>query len=115
MFWRGLFGGCLEWQKDGLQPPERVLAATKEYRADSDVVAGFLEECCVLESEAFTTSKELYSKYQSWCQEDDQDPLIKSVFGLRLKSRSLKSKRTKKDGRGWSGIRLKDLDDDFDQ
>src|SRR5262249_7628395 len=30
--------GCLEWQQIGLKAPQRVLAATEEYRADEDVV-----------------------------------------------------------------------------
>lgn len=106
--------GCLEWQKDGLQPPESVLAATKEYRAESDVVAQFIDDCCSLDSEASIVAKDLYGSYQTWCEENGEGLVSKSVFGQRLKSRSLKQTRTKQ-VRSWSGIRLKDLSDDFDQ
>ena len=33
--------GCQDWLADGLRPTERVLAATDEYRAESDVLGAF--------------------------------------------------------------------------
>ena len=41
-----LVRGCLDWQQHGLGQPPEVTAATGEYRAEMDVVARFIDECC---------------------------------------------------------------------
>nr|WP_239057843.1 phage/plasmid primase, P4 family [Pseudodesulfovibrio sp. JC047] len=41
-----LVQGCLDWQKQGLNPPAKVLEATAEYRRDEDLLADFVDECC---------------------------------------------------------------------
>ncbi|MEO3428717.1 phage/plasmid primase, P4 family [Pelagibius sp. CAU 1746] len=99
--------GCLAWQNDGLQPPEKVRAATKEYRAESDQVAKFIDDCCELAPERFSPSKELYAAYEDWCVETVETPLPKSEFAKRLGGRGLQQGRTKSERR-WYGIRLKD-------
>ena len=38
-----LVRGCLRWQRDGLNPPEKVRAATEEYRRNEDLLADFLQ------------------------------------------------------------------------
>ena len=38
--------GCLDWQKNGMQVPDAVLSATRQYREDEDVVQLFLDDCC---------------------------------------------------------------------
>src|SRR5690606_31738838 len=38
--------GCLEWQANGLMPPERVKAATDAYFANQDTLAEWRAECC---------------------------------------------------------------------
>ena len=40
--------GCLEWQREGLGMPEAVKAATANYRAEQDMLAAFLDECCLI-------------------------------------------------------------------
>ena len=43
--------GCLAWQRDGLQTPEPVRAATADYRADMDRLGQWIEERCVITSD----------------------------------------------------------------
>ncbi|ROR03388.1 phage/plasmid primase, P4 family, partial [Desulfosoma caldarium] len=40
--------GCLEWQRQGLQPPEAVTEATEGYRSEMDTIGDFIDECCVV-------------------------------------------------------------------
>ncbi|MDP8951251.1 MAG: phage/plasmid primase, P4 family, partial [Actinomycetota bacterium] len=40
--------GCLEWQEHGLEEPETVTEATKQYREEMDTLAAFLDETCVV-------------------------------------------------------------------
>jgi putative DNA primase/helicase len=58
--------GCLEWQRHGLMAPPEVIAATTEYRTESDVLATFLDECCVVAADAKVTAGELYKLYREW-------------------------------------------------
>ena len=44
--------GCLDWQRQGLNPPAKVRAATQAYREEMDVLAVFLTDCCVIEKHA---------------------------------------------------------------
>ena len=41
--------GCVEWQRDGLQPPQAVTEATSDYLDSQDLVGQWLTECCVEE------------------------------------------------------------------
>lgn len=44
-----LVRGCLEYQRQGLNPPEEVLACTRDRRNAFDDVGRFLAECCEVE------------------------------------------------------------------
>jgi putative DNA primase/helicase len=98
--------GCLDWQKDGLAPPEKVRAATADYRAEMDWMSAFLSECCILEEGAKTTAKDLYGALTKWCFGDDDGPPSQKEFGRRLRIAGLR--REKKSGiYWWFGIALK--------
>ncbi len=58
--------GCLEWQAEGLGEPKEVTQATESYKAEQDVLAAFIEECCVVEAGAWVKFKDLYAVYQAW-------------------------------------------------
>jgi hypothetical protein len=49
--------GCLQWRRKGLQAPEEVRQATGNYRSEMDVLAAFLEEYCILRSDAMAFAK----------------------------------------------------------
>lgn len=62
--------GCLAWQQDGLQPPEEVQAAVREFRASEDVVGQFVRDCCAVGSADFTVKfSELYTALDRWCED----------------------------------------------
>jgi putative DNA primase/helicase len=47
-----MIDGCLAWQREGLNPPEAVTAATSAYLEAQDSVAAWLDECCELDPKA---------------------------------------------------------------
>jgi putative DNA primase/helicase len=59
--------GCRRWQRDGLQVPERVLAATKRYRKEVDHVRRSLRECVESNDGEVTRSNVVYECYDRWC------------------------------------------------
>ncbi|MFC1661671.1 phage/plasmid primase, P4 family [Gemmatimonadota bacterium] len=79
--------GCLEYQRDGLQAPADVLAATQQYRAQSDVVGLFLEEHTDTGPDLWVESTDLFKNYVEWCHETGERPLNQRRFGQDMTER----------------------------
>lgn len=61
-----LVRGCLLWQKHGLKPPRKVTEATEQYRRNEDLIADFIDECCIREPGVKTPASELYQRFVRW-------------------------------------------------
>lgn len=66
-----LIAGLRDYLQDGLQIPDRVIAATDEYREDSDPLASFLTQICgVTGNEAHTMrARDLQEAFAFWLDE----------------------------------------------
>ncbi|MHC4491753.1 MAG: phage/plasmid primase, P4 family [Planctomycetota bacterium] len=101
-----LLEGCLEWQRDGLNPPDVVLAATAEYRKSSDTLAEFLEACCFEDKSdpgLREKSQELYCSYREWCGRakiKEREQLGYKRFGELLGAKFTKERLNRKDAKG---------------
>ena len=104
--------GCLEWQRDGLGVPEEVLAATREYEAEQDTFAMFLEERCVRTANARVLSIDLYREYKAWAEQYGETPVSHKAFASMMSERGFKKSRAKK-GLLYAGIGLR-LEDHYD-
>jgi putative DNA primase/helicase len=62
--------GCLKWQAEGLGEPQIVVDATGDYRRQQDVLAGFLDECCIVAPEARARAGDLLTAYRKWSGDD---------------------------------------------
>ena len=76
--------GCLAYQQRGLAPPAEVRAATDAYRAESDHLAGFLEDACLLSDTVKTPGGQLYDAYTEWCRQAGYEPVNATTFGTQL-------------------------------
>ncbi len=93
--------GCLEWQRHGLGEPDEVMAATKIYREEMDVLAAFLSDRCVVHERASALATPLYHEYREWCEETGERVESQKKFGSRLGERGFESRRrTSGDGKG---------------
>lgn len=79
--------GALEWQRLGLKPPETVLAATKEYQKESDLLGDFIEECCELGTGYEVSGSVLYGTYRLWAHQNGCKPLGNWKFSERITDR----------------------------
>lgn len=63
-----LVRGCLEWQQQGLCPPEQVTAATEEYRLGEDTITQFVSEVCKQEvaPDARENATDIYNVFKRW-------------------------------------------------
>ncbi|QIF03837.1 phage/plasmid primase, P4 family [Roseimicrobium sp. ORNL1] len=99
----GILNWCLrglaEWHANGckLPMPDPVKNATEGYREDSDVLGEFLGEYTekVEDKRAKVLLKELFKKYETWCEESGRKWNMSSqALRLRLVERGFESKHT---------------------
>lgn len=103
---RWAVNGAAEWARIGLAEPSAVREATKDYRAESNIVGEFLKTC-ILHAEARCTAAELRTHYERWCKENGHVPLGGRMLGQRLRREGLEPKQMKvgrKVVHGWFGL-----------
>ena len=60
--------GCLEWQKKGLKPPEKIRAVTEMYRKSEDIFQDFLDDVLIKAEAAEQVKRKLiFQTYCEWC------------------------------------------------
>ena len=110
--------GCLEWQEHGLQEPESVTEATRQYREEMDTLAAFIEERCIVHEDAAAPATPLYKQYRMWCEDAGEKPETQKMFGMRLRERGFENKQAtsgpNKGKKIWlgTGLRVDDPDPD---
>jgi P4 family phage/plasmid primase-like protien len=112
---RWCIDGCLAWQRDGLNPPETVLAATNTYFAEQDVFGRWIEESCDVGPHKAGTHAELYGAWKSWAANNGEDAGSGKAFTARLLKanasfRSVTHTPGARGKRGFAGISLKPVD-----
>lgn len=58
--------GFRAWNERGLDPPEAILSATKEYREDMDSLSRFIEQCFHFTANDELTTSEITRVYDAW-------------------------------------------------
>lgn len=79
-----LIAGCLDWQKNGLNPPEIIKEQNREYRAQEDIIGNYIENCLVKDPNAVTTFASLYSDYKKYCEKNGEHYESSRTFGSYL-------------------------------
>lgn len=87
--------GCLEWQRDGLKDPEKVSAATQEYREESDLLGGFIWANCVTgdPKNVYVTTGDFYLKFEQWCKDEGTHPMPNNELSKEMKRRGFPSEQ----------------------
>lgn len=110
--------GAREWYARGrmmLPHPERVERETREWRAKTDLILGFADECLVFDQEAFTQTREMLQAFNEWAGERGHRPWNDRTFATRFGDhdtvRAAKVRQGRftvggKQQRGWSGVRI---------
>jgi len=76
-----LVQGCLEWQRQGLNPPESVRAATNEYRDGEDTLKTFLQDRCTERPGQTVRADAFFKAYQVWVEGSGDKPVNSTKFG----------------------------------
>ncbi|GGK59901.1 hypothetical protein Ppa06_26380 [Planomonospora parontospora subsp. parontospora] len=90
-----VYQGWLDYQEQGLNPPQAVRARTEAYQADSDALARFLEERTIANPHGQVKARELFTAWTKWCYEGGEDPGTEKAFAESMGKRGYeKGKRT---------------------
>ena len=91
--------GCMMWQAEGLEEPECVLEATKEYKQEMDLIAGFVEQCVMID---YTADKimasDLFGVYSRWAKQNNEYEMSSKKFFMEV------GKKLPDKGRNGKGI-----------
>lgn len=101
--------GCIKWQKEGIVEPQCVLEATKEYKQEMDLLAGFLDSCVIIDYDCKDKipSSELFKVYSRWAKENNEYEMSSKKF-FREISKKLPDKGRDSRGVFYTSIRLTD-------
>jgi putative DNA primase/helicase len=98
--------GCMKWQREGLQEPERVRGATAAYRDEMATFAQFVEDECREGPDLWAASKTIQIRYGRWCMVNGyRFPLGPKRVAEALRGRGCVPKKRGRE-RGWQGLTL---------
>jgi len=104
-----MLAGLRAYESGGLNPPERVRAATNEYREESNPFGQFLSERCEPAPEASVLANVLWSAWRVWAADTGVYAGTQTTFGRAVSA--LGVERSKSHGTiRYTGLRLKSLD-----
>lgn len=102
-----LVRGCLRWVGNDLAitRPEPVVAATREYREEMDVLGNFIDDRCERGQELRIKASHLYKAWEMWV--GSRGSLSMVAFADQMKRRGYLSERTR-DGVFYHGLDVRD-------
>lgn len=107
--------GAIKWFVDGLQPPDLVVNASKDYKHEQDRILQFIKEECVIGAElncqlyGKKTEESAFKRYGDWCDDNGFKPLGRNKFGEALERIIPSAKREEKKKNGKDRIFINGL------
>ena len=95
--------GLADWLKFGMMYPDKVNAATQQYRESQDIVGQFLRAKCFLEPNMSTRVTGLYLSYKNWAADTKEFVLKERKFGDAMRRRGFVVEH-KHDGNHYIGV-----------
>lgn len=108
-----LMQGCINWLSEGLNPPEKIKNAIKEYQSAMSPLGTFIEDECIINPSHDVVFNDLYTRYTWWCDYNDvksDDRIKENMLTKVIKSLGFERKRSKRE-RKIKGLSLKDIKD----
>jgi len=78
--------GCMKWQAEGLEEPEQVVEAIKDYKQEMDLIAAFVEQCVVIDYESTERimASDLFAVYRVWAKQNNEVEMTSKRFGMEV-------------------------------
>ncbi|MFF4839273.1 phage/plasmid primase, P4 family [Streptomyces collinus] len=109
-----LYQGWLNYQDQGLNPPEAVRTRTEAYQADSDALGRFLAERTMANPHDSVKARELFTVWSAWCHSSGmkaEDIGTEVTFAASMQARGFEKKRSAA-GMRYPGLMLTASDDE---
>ena len=107
---RWVIDGCLQWQEEGLDPPDSIRAANQEYRGEEDHLADFFLEECDRSPEFRVPCSAFAGAYNAWAKKNGiTNPMQRKTLYDHLRVAGLSKSPQRYNGRVmqcWVGVRL---------
>lgn len=101
--------GAVAYQENKLKPPTEVVAMTKAYFAEQDVLGKWLNQYELCSPKEGTAAKLLFEAFRSWCDSEGFNVAFsKNSFSAALLTRQIKKESNNKGT--WYGLTLKNDD-----
>jgi len=98
--------GHLEWRATGLAPPAAVLDATAQYLSEEDAITRWIEDECVTGNRQWGSSAQLWGRWKSWSETNNERTGSRKSFGQELEKRGYTPQKSQ-DVRGFKRIDLR--------
>lgn len=101
--------GCIKWQEEGLELPKCVQEATKEYKAEMDILTNFMEQCVEIDykSPEPIMAPQLFNLYTVWAQKNNEYQMTSRKFYTEI-AKKVPEKTRIHEGVCYKGIKLND-------
>lgn len=99
------YDGWLDYQKQGLNPPDAVRARTDEYQAASDILGRFLEERTIANPHSVVKARDLFTDWANWCHSSGEQAGSEKSFAESMEHRGIAKKRSS-GGQVYRGLML---------
>jgi putative DNA primase/helicase len=100
-----LIEGCLEWQVEGLRPPQAVQDATAAYLEAEDGLAAWIDDKCERDPSAWEQSTALFASWSAWAERTGENAGSMKRFAQTLESRGFTRHKMNR-GQGFYGLRI---------
>lgn len=102
--------GAMLWEREGLEPPACVKAATEEYKSEMDLLASFMDACVVIDYTAQDAipASDLYAIYTAWANENNEYVMTSRKFFVEI-GKKIPEKSRLSSGIVYKKIRLTDF------
>jgi P4 family phage/plasmid primase-like protien len=95
--------GLADFLKFGMKYPDKVAAATQQYRESQDIIGQFLKAKCFLDPVVSVRVSDLYERYKTWAADAKEFILKERQFGDAMKKRGFEVDH-KRDGNHYLGV-----------
>jgi putative DNA primase/helicase len=107
--WSGILqwaiDGCSDWQRRGLAPPSRAIAATTAYLEAQDTLGDWIDAALERWPDAKSTTDQLFRSYRQFITDRGEEAGNVKDFVAELEEKGFRKKREAKGWR-WHGIGL---------
>lgn len=100
-----IVAGCLAWQREGLNPPQAVVGATKAYKEESDTFKTWIDDQCEVYPGAEWKASAAFKSYRDWCEETGEKSVSKNKFAEKVEEAGFERLPRRATGNFYGGFR----------